>query len=246
LFTYVLDLGAFTHYSPRRITGTVCQTPNASLLLELAELTAVMGNSQITIEVPEDELQRLLEIFGADRVADPDGAKALEEGFASSAIAEYLLMATGERNPTTVRDLRELRLKLLALHLPQQLPSDRQIAELFQLTPTQTRTLVSGTRARYRQELREVLAEVARQALRDATKVNNNMIRIVASDSLFAYLSELISSAAPPTKRTDASHQYDLTRATVKELCEALDLPIAEVKALPAAQRSAVPVRKGS
>ena len=91
-----------------------------------------------------------------------------------------------------------------------------------------------------------MLAEVARQALRDATKVNNNMIRIVASDSLFAYLSELISSAAPPTKRTDASHQYDLTRATVKELCEALDLPIAEVKALPAAQRSAVPVRKGS
>lgn len=192
-----------------------------------------MGNPQITLEVPEGELRRLLEIFGVDGVKDPGAALALQTGLARAALAEYLLMATGERNPTTVRDLRELRLQLLAHHLPQHLPSDEQIAELFQLTRTQARTLVSGTRARYRKELGEMLAEAAKGALRNATAVNKDTIRIEASDSLVAYISEIIRSAAPPTKRMDASHRYDLARATVGELCDLLELPIGEVKALP-------------
>jgi hypothetical protein len=196
-----------------------------------------MSNRRLTIDVPDEDAQRLFEIFDIDATKEPDKALELQAGIARAALAEYLLLVTGERNPSTVRDLRELRLRLLACHLPEHLPSDEQIAEIFQLTPTQARTLVSGTRARYRQELEDMLNEAAKVALKSAEKVNTDTVRIEASASLAAYLRETVRSAAPPTKRTDASRQYDLVRVTVEELCGVLGLPIEEVKALPKKKR---------
>jgi hypothetical protein len=192
-----------------------------------------MRNLQVTVDVADEEAKRLFEIFGLDPSGDPERATKLQEGIVRAALAEYLLLVTGERNPSTMRDLRELRLKLLACHLPEHLPSDAQIAEIFQLTRTQARTLVNGTRARYRQELEEMLQEAAKTALKKAEKASADTIRIVASDSLATYLTEIVQSAAPPTKRVDASRRYDLGRFTVEELCKILSLPINEVKALP-------------
>ena len=191
-----------------------------------------MGKVELTLDVPKEGANRLFEIFGVDPIADPDKALQLEQGIAQAALAEYLLQLTGTRNPTTVRDLRELRLRLLAGHLPEHLPSDEQIAEIFQLTRTQARTLVNGARARYRQELNEMFDEATRSALRNAERIDENTVRIEASDSLATYLSEIVRLAAPPTKRADASRKYDLVRSTVEDLCEAVALPVDEVEAL--------------
>jgi hypothetical protein len=181
--------------------------------------------------------RRLYEIFGIDSISEPERASKLQSGIAQAALAEYLLLLTGERSPSTMRDLRELRLRLLARHLPEQLPSDEQIADIFKLTRTQASTLVNGTRARYRQEFAAMLNEAAKKALKGAQKVNDNTVRIEASASLAAYLEETIRSGAPPAKRTDAARQYNLVRATVEELCGVLGLPVEEVKALPKKKR---------
>lgn len=192
-----------------------------------------MSKIQISLEVADADTVTLCEIFGVNATDETDKATALLEGITRAALAEYLLLATAQRNPSTMRDLRELRLKLLASHLPGHLPSDEQIAEIFQFTQTQARTLVKGTRARYRQELEQMFREAAKAALTNAKKAGPDSIRIDASDSLASYLDEIIRFAPPPTKRTDATHRYDLTRTTVQELCEVLDLPITEVKNLP-------------
>jgi len=192
-----------------------------------------MGDLDLTLDLPDEDANRVFEIFGVDPSKDPSKAQALQKGIAQAALAEYLLQFTGTRNPNTVRDLRELRLRLLASHLPEHLPSDEQIAQIFQLTRTQARTLVNGARARYRQELTEVFNEAARRALRNAEHIGDDTVRIEASDSLATYLSEIVRLAAPPTKRIDASRTYDLGRSTVEELCSAIALPIEEVKAPP-------------
>jgi hypothetical protein len=192
-----------------------------------------MGKLQLTLDVPDEDADRLNEIFGIDSISEPERASKLQSGIAQAALAEYLLLLTGERSPSTMRDLRELRLRLLACHLPESLPSDEQIAEIFQLTRTQARTLISGTRARYRHELEHMLRQAAKVALKNAEAVDQDTIRIEASDSLASYLGEIVHSAQPPMKRPDASRRYDLTRSTVEELCEVLGLPIAEVQKLP-------------
>ncbi len=192
-----------------------------------------MGNLEVSLDVPDTDVTALSGIFGIDATAEGERATALLVGVVRAALSEYLSLVAAERNPTTMRDLRELRLSLLACHLPEGLPSDEQIAQIFQLTRTQARTLVTGTRARYRHELEQMLREAAKAALKNAGAVDQDTVRIEASDSLASYLGEIIRSAQPPTKRADASHRYDLTRSTVEELCEVLGLAIAEVQKLP-------------
>lgn len=156
------------------------------------------------------EVERLREIVGEDALA----------GLASAALAEYALAFTGVRSPSTIRELRELRLRLLFEHLPPGRPTDDEIAALFQLTPAQTATLIAGARARFPQELGGRLRDAAVEVLRSARPVDEDVVRIRAPDSLARYLKELVSrTAAPPLdKRRDASQTYDLTRSTVEAL----------------------------
>src|SRR5213080_3250569 len=103
----------------------------------------------VTLEDAPADATMLAEILGIDPGDDPVGAVSDElAGMAKSGFAEYLLYLSGERVPSGVRDLRELRLRLLAEYLPHGLPTDPQVAQLFHLTPAQARNLVAGARAR--------------------------------------------------------------------------------------------------
>ena len=199
-----------------------------------------MARSDVSVTVPisDAEAAALASTFGVEPAHGESLVEAvtpLVRGLAAAAFREYLLTITGERIPTGVRDIRELRLRLMAEHLPGSLPSDRQVAQLFGLTSSQARTLVAGTRARYPQEFAGLVVTAAKNALRQATKVDDDTVRITASDSLVAFLRDVLqdSVAPPPLRRPDVSLRYDLNRQTVEELCARLGLDISAVKALP-------------
>ena len=164
-------------------------------------------------------------------------AKGHLEGLARAALNEYLAAATGRPYPSGVRDLREFRLRLLAEHLPGGLPNDAEVAQLFQLTRSQAKNLIMGARARYRPELGALLADRARDALKNADKGDDdNHVRITASDSLARYIEDVVSAttAPAPAKRVESSQRYEVGRRTVEELCRLLKLDVKEVKNLPA------------
>jgi hypothetical protein len=177
-----------------------------------------------TLEVPLDlepeHLQELSQIFGlaSDQL---DQHLAL---VAAAALREYVLAFTGRRTPASTRELRELRLQLLYRYLPGDEPSDDQIAQLFQLTPSQVGMLIAGARARFSAEIDPRLRQAALDALGQAQKVDDNTIRIIIADSLARYLRDLISrtSAPPLIRRKDASRTYDLGRTTIAALCRQL------------------------
>ncbi len=156
------------------------------------------------------QLERLREIVGEDALA----------GVAAAALTEYALAFSGARAPSTMKEQRELRLRLLFEHMPDGRPTDTEVAALFHMTPTQAATLIAGTRARFPRELGGRLREAAIAALEGARPVDDDIVRLRAPDSLARYLKELVArTAAPPLdKRRDASQTYDLTRSTVEAL----------------------------
>lgn len=164
------------------------------------------------------------------------GGEAVATAVAHAAFAEYVLQATGERVPGGVRDLRELRLRLLAEHLPGGLPRDVPIAQFFHLTPAQARNLVTGTRARYPSELAEAMRQAAIDALRESEREDENTVRITASDSLATYLRDIVveeSNALPPTRRPDGSNRWNVTRTAIElALCRRLGIDVGEVRGL--------------
>lgn len=142
---------------------------------------------------------------------------------AEAALEEYEL-ALGERFPSTIKEQRELRLRLLYKHLPDELPTDEQIGELFQMTRAQVATLIAGTRARFAPEIEKRMKAAAVAALSKASESDGDTARIFAPDSLGRYMGDLISQthAPPMEKLRDASQTYDLRRDTIEALCKRL------------------------
>lgn len=176
----------------------------------------------------EDE-KRVAEILGLDG----NELKAALEGLAAAALMEYVLAFSGERAPSTMKDLRELRLRLLYQQVGTDL-TDGQIAQLYQMTPTQAGTLIAGTRARYRTELQKRLRDRAIDALKSATKVDENTVRFSVEDSLAKYMKELVNETnAPPLERSrEAARTYEPRKGTIRALCSKLGIPVTDVKAL--------------
>jgi hypothetical protein len=180
----------------------------------------------VTLELTDEQAAAIEAILGS--LSDE-----LMTGLAQAALTEYALAFGGERVPAGVRDLRELRLRLLAQRLPEGLPTERQVASLCRLTSTQARTLIAGTRARYPRELTVALGEAAKEALTGADKAGDT-IRMTLHPSLAAYLRDLLqdSAAPPPVRRPDSTIRYDVDRQTVEELCSLLGLRTEDIKAL--------------
>jgi hypothetical protein len=182
--------------------------------------------AHVSLELSDELAAEMQQLFGP--LSDE-----LVSAVAQAALTEYALAFSGSRVPAGVRDLRELRLRLLAENLPGGLPSERQVAHLFHLTSTQARNLIAGARARYPRELTVALSDAARAAVKGASKAGDT-IRITAHPSLAAYLRDLLqdSTSPPPVRRPDSTLRYDVDRATMRELCALLDLDEQAIRAL--------------
>jgi hypothetical protein len=188
----------------------------------------------VRLDLDDVAVERLVASFGPTvnpGQSQEQALAAVAEGVARAAFEEYVLYLTGARVPAGIRDLRELRLRLLSKHLPDGVPRDVQVAALFHLTGSQARNLLAGTRARYPDDFETLFKETAKVALRGAEKLENGRIRITMSRSLAAFIRDLLTeSVAPaPTPLTDASGRYDLAPSTVEDLCRRLDLDQDEV-----------------
>lgn len=184
----------------------------------------------VALVLAPEQLDRLRAIFGVDG----EELRSTLGELASAALTEYVLAFSGVRAPSTMRELRELRLRLLYEYLSEDRPTDGQVGGLFQLTPAQAGTLIAGTRARFAAALTDRLQRAATEALQAARQVDEDTVRIRVPDSLARYLKELVgrTSAPPLDKRRDASQTYDLSRSTVTALCRELGIEPQSVRAL--------------
>jgi hypothetical protein len=180
------------------------------------------------LKATDAEFKELKAIFGNPPDADFD---EILKGLASAALEEYTLAFSGTRAPTTLREVRELRLRLLFEHLPTS-PTDTQVAQLMQLTPAAARTLIAGTRARYRMRLDDRLRTATVDALKDSTPGDEaNTAYVVMPDSLAAYVRDLLSDTrTPPLKKSDAiSLTWEIKRSTAEALGKKLGVKVAEL-----------------
>lgn len=115
------------------------------------------------------------------------------QGHAQAALREYIDCYLGRRVFTRGSDILEYRLALLTLHAFEgSLPDEVQIANLFQKTPSASRTLIRNSLSKYRYQLEaaiqdsaKVVLEKVKWAVRDvegvyhAYPVSQNMIEIL-------------------------------------------------------------------
>ncbi|HEX4184000.1 MAG TPA: hypothetical protein VHY34_12155 [Caulobacteraceae bacterium] len=133
--------------------------------------------------VPDEDKDVLATVLGCK----PDEVAAALVGHAQAALEEYLSMYLGRRAPTQGREILENRLSLLMQHaLKDELPTDDQVARLFNSNQSQARTLIRNTISKHRFQLGDVANASAKKALEGAVKDDERFVLIIRS----AYLVE--------------------------------------------------------
>ena len=177
------------------------------------------------------EGKRLKAIFGVDGADLVERAQALAE----VAAEEYRLWITGERDPKTISDQRQLRLWLLFKQLPAGEPTDAQIAKLFRISPGRVATFVANMRATYGDLLDERDRKAAVEVLTNKSrKLNKDAVRVGLDPSLYRYLKDSVDqTSAPPIKKSEtASRTYEIGRDTLVALGKELSFDPKQVKAI--------------
>jgi hypothetical protein len=144
---------------------------------------------------------------------------------AQAALDEYVAMYLGRRAPSQAREMLEHRLTLLMLRaLKDELPTDDQVARLFNTNQSSARTLIRNTISKHRFQLTKVVAASAKKALEHATADGAQRVITIRSNYLAEWMNQDLARSdqgSPPLlPLRDRVARYSTATSSYEILCK--------------------------
>ena len=157
---------------------------------------------EITITISDSELsvadQALIsDCLGLTGNNELKGALAR---LSKTAFMEYIKMFKEKGLPTRADEVQQERLFFLLNHYFQnRLPGENEISSIFQLTQSQSRTLLRNTKSRYRTKIKDLIKNTLRTTLISENQpVDDNPIEFgCTSQSTIEELNSIVSQKGP-------------------------------------------------
>lgn len=168
----------------------------------------------------EDQLELLM--TSLDITDNEELAKHLVK-IAEASLIEYLEMLIGKGMSNRADESKQDRLFYLIkkVYSPY-LPSDDEVSTIFQLTSTQSRTLLRNTLSRYRTRLTDELQTTLKSTFRSAQSTKNGYDLTIASDVFVEQLNLIVAKEGagynPIKKKSVGSKLYFMSTDTYKAL----------------------------
>jgi len=146
-------------------------------------------------------------------------------GFASAAFEEYSRMILGQKVYTRISDLKEYRLYLIIREVfENRIPDDQKISDLFQTTPTESKSLTRSIASKYQYELREAFKETLKEIVQNSTQENAKWVFTVNSPTKVEELNRIlmnIDGTLPQVKKRKGTvSQYEMENSSCMKLKE--------------------------
>ena len=185
--------------------------------------------------ISPEEQARLGDVLG---VRDPGELNRALGLLATAAIAEYKHMLLGNGVPNRADEVKQFRLFcLLQYYFRTRIPTEAEVSSMFQLTETQSRSLLRNTRSRFRQQVEPQLYASMRSVVAAAQFRDDSYRVVIQSDNILEELNSLISRNAPGrdpiTKLKNASRTYLVAPDSYEVLCDLLQVHPAAATAQP-------------
>ncbi|MGI6783064.1 MAG: hypothetical protein ACOX5A_02460 [Aminivibrio sp.] len=169
----------------------------------------------------DDENEFLKGILGCTE----ENYEKMLSGFASAAFEEYCRMILGQKVYTRISDLKEYRLYLIIKEVfDNRVPDDQKISDLFQTTPTESRSLTRSIASKYQYELREAIKETLKTIIEQSTKENAKWFFTVNSPTKVEELNRILMSIdgrLPQVKKKKGTvSQYEMDNSSYTKLKE--------------------------
>ena len=189
---------------------------------------------RVAASLSEDERARARNVLGLDEEADDGAIAKVLEPYAEAALVEYLDQFLGRSLPTRFKDLQMLRLLRIALHANEgRIPAPDRVADLFQLTHAEAKTLVRNTATRYRFDLEEKLRQAVWETLTSTGRQEGDGYKIEVRDAaLLEALHDLVRRGPGYPKGIQATpemHVFGLDRQTMSALLAGVGRTIEEL-----------------
>ena len=179
---------------------------------------------EVTIKLEIDQTV-ITHLYGYLGISDPKELEEVISKHAQAATAEYHDMFLGRKVFRRGSDILEYRLVLLIEHLfGGIIPEERQVSALFQLTSTESRSLLRSVMSKYQHHLSDSLTNTLRSTIDRASfdqrnyeytvSVNNRSI----IDSLNLLLAFLGPTLVPIVKKRNTTTTYAIANSSHQAL----------------------------
>jgi hypothetical protein len=185
----------------------------------------------VCVELPndiltKDDLDRLRALLGRQ---DDDALQPAVESLIRAGLAEYKEMLLRIGLPSRAVEISEHRLFCLIQHyFKDHLPTEGEVASMFHLTESASRSLLHSVIAKYENYLERQLKETLKAAVRKMKfdPTTDIWIVVIQSDNVLRELNRIIESQAPDlspvSKIRGEASTYTVTPDAHKVLAEAL------------------------
>jgi len=178
----------------------------------------------------EEELRRLCSLFSID-VKDEQSFQNAIEKITHAAIMEYKEMFLGRGLPTRADEIRQHRLLyLIKFYFQGRIPNEVEVASMFQLTETESRSLIKSVKTRFRFELLQEIRQTLRTIIESASRERETepFRVVIQSDNVLEELNQIISIqapyAVPISKCRSTTRTYEITEDSYDILCRYLEI----------------------
>lgn len=172
--------------------------------------------------IEDNEKKTLKDVMNCQ--SDEELKKALSQ-IGTAALNEYLEMILGKQLPTRAMEIKERRLYHLLIHyFDGYIPKESEISSLFQLTESQSRTLLRNVRTKFRFNLEPNLSNTITDILKSAEKSNGDYKVVIQSENILEELKHIVALEAPRLKQIsmvrNSAGVYKIPVDTFDVLCK--------------------------
>lgn len=184
----------------------------------------------ITFQIDDQEFeveQREL-IKKTLKIEDDEIQDALNK-IAKASLTEYLTMLVEGGMPNRADEAKQDRLLyFIQSYFGEILPTESQISTIFQLTQSQSKTLLKNTVSRFRHKLDDILFSTMKKVISSAEYVGEMYLVVISSDVVKDELNMLITQNEPTykpiIKRKGSAGQFEISEDSHALLCQELGL----------------------
>jgi hypothetical protein len=157
----------------------------------------------------QETIQKTLRVKKED--VEATASKIAEAGF-----REYLSMLTEGGMPSRADETKQNRLLYLILfYFQNTLPTESQISTIFQLTQSQSKTLLKNVVSKYRHKIEEILKATMSEVIEQVEFHDGRYLVVIQSDIVRDELDMLITQNEPTykpiTKKRGSAGQYEIS-----------------------------------
>lgn len=178
----------------------------------------------------EDEKKKLMKLLGCEN--DEEKFKKDISNVVRASLSEYKDMFLGMGMPTRADEIRQYRLlHLIKNYFIDRLPSEAEVASMFQLTQSKSKSLIRNAMTRFRYQLENEIKNTLVQTIKQANfnKDENEYRLVIQSDNVLEELNRIVAITAPTLdpirKIRNMSRTYSISKDSYEKLKDYFNIP---------------------